>query len=104
MISPNDCIVKIKWSICRSEHRNLFTIFGQKSILVSHGFTQLGNEEDTCAIIFVASKLYLFPIATRYKNVPHTDRIHTSFCKNISFAQHRMTKERIIVLEVKINM
>ena len=100
---PNDCVCKIKWSICRSKHRNLFTRFAQKSILVSHGFTQLGNGEDTYAIVLVVSKLYLFPIATRYKKiVPHTNRIHT-FCKNITIAKQIMTIEWIIVLKVKIN-
>jgi hypothetical protein len=58
---------KIKWSICPRERRNLFTRFGQKSILVSRGLTRLGNEEDTCAIGLVARKSHLFPIAKRYK-------------------------------------
>ena len=78
---PNDCVIKIDWSICHSEHKNLFTRLGQKSTIVSHGFTQLGNGEDTCAIELVASKLYLFPIATRYKKVCHTQIEYTHFAK-----------------------
>jgi hypothetical protein len=52
---------KIKWSICHNKHRNLFTRFGQKFILASHGLTQLGNKEDTCAIGLVASKSLSIP-------------------------------------------
>jgi hypothetical protein len=49
---------------------------------VSHGFTQLGNGEDTCAIAFVASKFYLFPIATRYKKcATHKYNTHIVFAK-----------------------
>jgi hypothetical protein len=66
MISPNDCVIKIKWSICRNEHRNIFTRFKQKSILVSHGMTKLlGNGEDTCAIALVASKSLSIPHSYR---------------------------------------
>jgi mannose-1-phosphate guanylyltransferase len=68
---------KIKWSICHNKHRNLFTRLGQKSILVSHGLTRLGNKEDTCAIGLVARKSHLFPIAKRYKKcATHKQNTH----------------------------
>ena len=41
----------------------------------------VGKQEDTCAIALVASKLYLFPIATRYKKVCHTQKEYTHFAK-----------------------
>jgi hypothetical protein len=53
----------------------------KKSILVSHGFRQLENGEDRCAIGLVDGKLYLFPIATRYKKVCHSQIEYTHFAK-----------------------
>jgi hypothetical protein len=73
---PNDCVIKIKWSICHAEDKNLFTRFGQKCILLSHGFTQLEYREDTCAIALVASKSLSILYSYKIKNVPHTHNTH----------------------------